>query len=172
MGFFKKIKQKIGGAIEKSAVKHMSQEEKEKYEKERKESFKPQEKLATIEAKYSKDELKDLEALLTRIGAIDDHKVWISGFLKLRDNLNTRTANLFSGKKNMKFLTHNNGIFYMLGFDKDVIKSIKVFKQENVIKVRNEKIFRLELNLNTNIRLDITDNKKMAGALAALLLNK
>ncbi len=172
MGLLDKIKRKIGSAMEKSAVKQMSEEDREKYEKEKLKVSKPKESLPIIQSNFTKDELNNLEALLIRVGAVDNDKVWVSGFLKHRDNLNVRTANLFSGKKNMKFLTYNNGLFYMLGFDKDIIKSVQTFKQENVIKAENKKEFRLELNLKTNIRLVITDNKKKADELVLLLLNK
>lgn len=114
MGVIDWVKRKIGNKMEDLGKKGMTEEERKAYEEERTHLNEKRKELDYIDETFSKDAFKNLEALLTRIGAIDDKKVWISGFHQKRSNLNPKTANLLTGKKNMRLLTFNDNKFYML----------------------------------------------------------
>lgn len=169
MGIFSKISKKIGDKIEQSAVNHMTDEQKQEYEKELEEKQKNIKTFPNIEQVYTKEETSDLEALLIKAGAVDDLVVWVGGFLKLRENQNPKFANLFSGHKNLRFLTYNNGVFYMLHFEKNVLKSHKAFDKTMVRKVELKKELRVVLYDKTTMNLHITKNKTKASALVLLI---
>lgn len=171
MGIFDKLKTKILGKIEKSAVDQMSDEEKAAYKAEKEETQK-KENIEKLSLKYSTEETKDLEALLTKLGAIDERKIWVGGFLKTRTDTNAKFANMFSGHKNLKFLCVNGNIFYMVWFKDDLIASYKEFKKENVSGVDKSPVLTVSLFDKTTMRLDVSKNKQMINELVTLLKAK
>lgn len=171
MGVFDKIKSKILGAIEKSAVSQMSEEEKAKYAKEQA-AKKPVAAGEKLSLQYTKEETSDLESLLQKLGAIDERKVWVGGFSKLRSNTNAKFANMFSGHKNLKFLTLNDDVFYMIQFKDDVIYSYKEFKKENVENVSKAPILAVSLFDKTFMRLEVTKNKQKLNEIFSILKAK
>lgn len=168
MGIFDKIKAKISGAIEKSAVSQMTEEEKAAYEAER-EAMKPKVVGEELSLRYTKDEVKDLEALLLKLGAIDARKIWIGDFLKQRHNTDAKFANMFSGHKNLRFLTLKDDIFYMIKFEGDKIYSYKAFKKENVASVKKSPVFAVTLFEKVSMHLEVTKNKQKVNELINLL---
>lgn len=171
MGIFDKLKQKVLGAVEKSAVSQMSEEDKAKYEAEQA-AKKPKQVGEELVLKFTSEETKDLEALLTKLGALDTRKIWIGGFSKTRSNTNAKFANMSSVYKNLRFLTVNNGVFYMVHFVEDTIKSYKAFSKENVASVERKPIFALKLFDKTMMNLELTQNKQKVHELIDLLKAK
>ncbi len=167
MGIFSKIKAKVAGAIEKSAVSHMNEEEKAKYEAER--AAGKQEVSAAKTLKYTKTETQDLEGLLMKLGVLDERKIWIGGFLKLRSSTNAKFANMFSGHKNLRFLAVNDNKFYMVNFKDDVIMTNKEFTKENVASISKKPTFAVTLFDKTAMHLDVTQNKQKVDELITLL---
>jgi len=169
MGLLDNISKKIGNAMEQSAAKNMTGATKEEYEKEkaaRVEAVAQAEASAvsTISGSYDKAELENLDSLLKKIGAIDNEGLWIGGYLKLRPNQNAVVANILSGKKNLKFLTYNSGVFYLIRLDNGKILSYKGFRKEDVVSVTTKsdlftKTFRLELNDKSTYIVDVAANK-------------
>lgn len=169
MGLLDNISKKIGNAIEQSAAKNMTGASKEEYEKEKaaKEQAAAQAAaaaVAPISGSYQKEELENLDALLKKIGAIDEEGVWIGGYLKLRENQNAIVANILSGKKNLKFLTYNSGLFYLIRLDNGKIMSYKGFRKEDVTSVTSKSnlfatTFKVSLNDRTTFVVDIAANK-------------
>ncbi|HZJ89193.1 MAG TPA: hypothetical protein VFD05_00725 [Bacilli bacterium] len=168
MGILDKIKAKIGSAIEKSAVSQMTDEEKTAYKAER-EALKPEVGGVELSLQYTKEEVKDLESLLLKLGAIDNRKVWIGGFLKQRQNTNAKFANMFSGHKNLRFLTLKDDIFFMIKFEGDKIYSYKAFKKEHVASVRKSPVFTVALFEKVTMHLEVTKNKQKVNELVSLL---
>lgn len=177
MGLLDKITKKIGNAIEKAASKNLtgaSKEEYEKYkaEKEKAASEKPTEN--NISASYSGAELKNLDSLIQKVNAVDEQNLWIAGFPNFKVNQNAIAANLFSGKKNLKFLTYNNGTFYLLRLDNGEIGSYRIFKKENVASVEVSgmmtKSFKVTFKDGTNYSVDVTENKDKIASMKAKLM--
>jgi hypothetical protein len=171
MGIFDKLKTKILGGIEKSAVGQMNDEEKAAYEAE-KEANKQEVSTNTLSLKYTKEDTNDLEALLVKLGALDDRRIWVGGFLKLRTNTNAKFANMFSGHKNLKFLCVNGDNFYMVFFKDGVISSYKEFKKENVASVNKSPVLTVGLFDKTTMHLEVTKNKQKLNELILLLKAK
>lgn len=92
-----------------------------------------------ISANYTKEELKDLNTLLSKIGATGEENLWIAGYPNFKQNQNPIVANILSGKKNYRFLTNNGDLFYLLSIKKDVIASYKTFRKEYVETVKVER---------------------------------
>lgn len=92
-----------------------------------------------ISANYTKEELKDLNTLLSKIGATGKENLWIAGYPNFKQNQNPIVANILSGKKNYRFLTNNGDLFYLLSIKKDVIASYKTFRKEYVETVKVER---------------------------------
>lgn len=169
-GIFSKIGQKIGNAMEKSASQNMTGASKELYEKEKLEKEKSAQnviELPTVDIAYTKDDLKNLDELIIRANLVDDSKMWLAGFSNHRTNQNASAANLFTGKKNLRFLTKNESLFYFAHFHDDHFKSYKTFKQENIrkteikTKLLGASTCYIELIDGTVFTIDVTENKEM-----------
>ncbi len=168
MGLLGKISQKMGDAMEKSATKNMTGSSKEVYDtdknatKEAKENDIPNE---MIEFKFDKKDLNDLESLLIKGKFIDEQLLWIAGFPNFRANQNAIAANLLSGKKNLKFLCVNQGIYYCAHFEKNLLRTYKVFKNSDVkkyevkSKLLGSTTFKIEFNDNKVFTIAVTENK-------------
>lgn len=169
MGLLDNISKKIGNAIETSAAKNMTGATKEEYEKDKAAKAEAAEQAAAnavkpISGSYENTELENLDALLKKIGAIDDEGLWIGGFLKLGANRNAVFANILSGKKNLKFLTSNSGLFYLIRLDNGKIMSYKGFRKEDVASVSSksslfEKTFTVQLKDRTTFVIGVAQNK-------------
>lgn len=170
MGIFSKIGQKIGDAMEKSASKNMTGASKELYEKEKLEKEQAKENitvLPTVDISYSKDDLKNLDELVLRANLVDHAKMWLAGFSNHRTNQNASAANLFTGKKNLRFLTKNESLYYFAHFHDDHFKSYKTFEQTDIrkteikTKLLGASTCFIELNDGTVFTIDVTENKEM-----------
>lgn len=168
MGLLDKLGKKLGDAMEKTLAKNMTGASKEEYEKNKAErEAAAAEKLANavqpISGKYEKSELDNLGALLKKIGAIGDDELWIAGFLNLRANTNATVANLFTGKKNLKFLTCNGDKFYCLSLDDGEISSYRHFRKDDVLLVEVKglmtKSFAVTFRDKGMYSVDVTENK-------------
>lgn len=171
MGIFDKLKNKVLGSIEKSAVSQMSEEDKAKYEAER--AAQKQDVFSDKkEMKYTKEETKDLQGLLMKLDVLDERKLWIGGFSKTHSNTNAKFANMFSGHKNLRFIAVKDDVFYMISFKDDIISSYKEFKKENVKSFDKGSVFSITLFDKTFLNLDVTQNKSKVNELYALLKAK
>lgn len=180
MGVFDKIKKKMSDTFEKVVSNNMSGASKEEYEKEKANLSKQTDtdsasSTENINANYTKEDLADLEQLLKKAGALDNQNIWIAGFSNIKHGQNATAANLFSGKNNLKFLTHKDGLFYMLGFNKGVISSYKIFQKADVAKVEAKdslltKTFKVVLKDKTTYTVDVKENKDKTKQLNNILL--
>jgi len=178
MGILGKISEKIGNAMEKSASKHMTGNSKKVYEEEEqklkdlKEMQIPEQ---LIEYKFSKDELKDLNTLLIKAELIDDKNLWIGGLPNFKVNQNSRASNLFSGKKNLRFFTVRDEIYYFALFEKDILKVYRAFKKEHIVNVEAKSkliggsTLKIELIDGKVFTIDVTENKENFEAIKTLL---
>lgn len=178
MGLLSKIGQKIGNAMEKSASQNMTGESKELYEKEKAE--REQRKMdqvidPMIDISFTKDELKDLDLLIRRADMTDDRGLWIAGFSNHRHNQNASAANLFSGKKNLRFLTLKGDLLYFAHFVDDHFKTYKALRKENIrkmdikMKLIGASTCYIELKDQTIFTIDITENKQKASEIKEIL---
>lgn len=177
MGIFSKIGQKIGDAIEKSASKNMTGESKELYEKEKLEkeqAAKNIEVLPSVDIPYTKEDLKNLDELVIRANLVDQSNMWIAGFSNHRTNQNATAANLFTGKKNLRFFSKNEDLFFFAHFQDDHFKSYKSFKKDNIrkseikTKLLGASTCLIELNDETKLTIDVTENKEMVSTFKEL----
>lgn len=160
MGIFDKVKNKIANKLEESAVSNMTAEEKAAYEQEKADRKPITYDIEKLSMKFAKEDTKDLGSLLDKLGALDERKLWVGGFLKKRDNENTLFANLFSGYKNLKILALNKDVYYMIGFQQDEIYSYKAFKKDQIYKVTNKDILHVRLHDQTSMKLAVSKNKQ------------
>ena len=178
MGLLGKIAQKMGDAMEKAAVKNMTGESKEAYEKEklaREEARKNMVIDELIEFKFEKDDLKDLETLLMKAKLIDDQNIWIAGLPNFKTNQSAVTANLFSGKKNLRFFTVNQELYYFVHFQDNYIKAYKVFRKpdikyvESKTKLVGADTLKIELKDGKVFTIAVTENKEQLKSIKTFL---
>ena len=178
MGILGKISEKIGNAMEKSAAKNMTGDSKKAYEEEQqklKELREEQTPEQLIEYKFSKDDLKDLNALLLKANLIDEKNMWIAGLPNFKVNQNSRAANLFSGKKNLRFFTAKDDIYYFALFEKDILRAYRAFKKEHILKVEAKSkliggsTLKIELIDGKVFTIDVTENKENFESIKTLL---
>ncbi|MDD4316026.1 MAG: hypothetical protein PHC84_02570, partial [Clostridia bacterium] len=175
MGLFENLMGKVGNAMEKSMSKNLQGESKEAYEKEKAEkaenkaAFEKDQQaikddLASRKIQASSNDLKSPEALLAKIGVIDESKIWVGGFDNFKANQNAKFANIFSGNKNIKIVSLVNGVFYLSKFEDGNFYAYKKFTKEQVASAEIEgllsKKIRIKLNDNTTYSVDITENKE------------
>lgn len=174
MGLINKLKKKVLDAMEKGAAKNMTGASKEAYEKDQalKAESKASDELKRqsvkqISLRFTKEETKDLESLLMKAGALDDKKLWVAGYLNMRQRQNASFANMFSGIKNYKFLTFNNEGVYVLGIKDDVLSSLKEYHIDDVVSVEVKKSLtkssiRVTFNDKFSYSVDIAENQNRA----------
>lgn len=151
--------------------KNLTGESKEEYQKEKavKEERKHAEEkakadLKAMSIKANKEDLKDLTNLLKNSSFVDDNNNWLAGFPNFKTNQNAIVANLFSGKKNLRLLTQNNDVFYLLSINNDAMSPYKAFSKEDVIKVETgskllSKSIKLIFKNGDKYSVDVTENK-------------
>lgn len=169
MGILDKISKKVGDVIETYSAKNMTGATKEEYVKDKSANAEAAANaeasaVKSISGSYQKADLDNLDILLKNIGAIDDEGLWIGGFLKLGANRNAVFANILSSKKNLKFLTYNAGVFYLIRLDNEKIMSYKGFRKKDVVSVSSksslfEKTFKVELIDRTTFIIGVAANK-------------
>jgi hypothetical protein len=168
MGLLSKLGQKIGDAMEKSASQNMTGKTKELYEEEKlKNQENEQHKVVheSIEVKYEKDDLKNLDQFIGNSPFVDSEKIWIAGFSNHRTNQNATAANLFTGKKNLRFFMVNKDLFYFAHFVDQQLASFKVMQKSDIRKsdIKSKLIgastVYIEHNDGTKFTIDVTENK-------------
>lgn len=177
MGLLDNLMNKIGEKLEQGLAHNMTGESKELYEKEKAEKAIMQAELAkkkevaqaeldTHKVKIDKNELKNLEVLLQKINVIDTNKLWLAGFDNFKANQNTKAANLFSGKKNIKILSYDGTKYYLSKFDGDNFFAYKQFIKADVTKLEIEGLINKKIKLNfkdgKSYSVDIIENKEKA----------
>lgn len=173
--------EKLGNAMEKSAAKNMTGESKEEYLKEKAQKEEAAAVVAaasapidSVSGTYSAEELKELDKLMRKIGAVDGEGLWIGGFPNFKTGQNAVFANLLSGKKNLKFLTKNVDTYFLLKLEKGVISSYKAFSKKEVYQVEAQskilsKSFKIKFNDNHVFTIDVTENKDKVKLMRDLL---
>ncbi len=168
MGLLEKLSQKMGDAMEKSAAKNMTGSSKEVYENEKKDfdNANEDQKIGEmVEFKFEKNDLNDLESLLLKGKFIDSQLLWIAGFPNFKTNQNAVAANLLTGKKNLQFLCINQEIYYFVHFEKDYIKTYRIFNKSDIkifelkSKLFGTDTFKIELNDKKIFTISVTENK-------------
>ena len=169
MSILGKIGQKIGNAMEKAASNNMTGESKKLYEQEKFEREQNEQEKTVIEGfkiEFNKDDLKNINELIQRIPNSDENALWIAGFSNHRTNQNATAANLFSGKKNLRFLIINQDIFYFAHFVDNTFESYKNFVQSDIKKTEikskllGASTLYVELKDGKVFTIDITENKE------------
>lgn len=168
MGLLGKLGQKLGDAMEKSASKNMTGASKEAYEAEKKEQ-EAQKKEQIIDEMisipFSKDDLKDLNGLVNRANLIDENQLWVAGFSNFRANQNASAANLFSGKKHLRFFSVNKEVYSFAFFEDDMFKTYRIFRDQDIkdvdvkIKMLGASTLKIELKDGKLLTIDVTENK-------------
>jgi len=168
MGLLGKLGQKIGDAMEKSASKNMTGASKEAYEAEKseKEILEKENVLdEMIEISYSKDDLKNLDLLIKRANLIDERKIWVAGFSNFRANQNASAANLFSGKKHLRFFCVKQDVYSFAFFEDDMFKTYRIFRDKDILKTETKTkmlgagTLKIELKDGKVFTIDVTENK-------------
>ena len=175
MGILDKLKNKVADAMEKSASTHLSGASKEAYEKE-KAQVKTAVETPSLPAPYpfEKEALKDLPSLMTASSLCDPSDHWCAGFPNFKANQNARAANLFSGKKNLRFLCAYQGYFLLLKLEDDQLVPYEAFNQSMVRQAKVEskllsKSLRIEFHKGHVFTIEVTENKPLADKLIAAL---
>lgn len=179
MGFLDKMGQKLDKAVgsmlagdsKKQWEEAKATKEERKAEAEEAERVQVQEFNAELEAHRTDatvEELKDLEQLLTKIGVLDENKIWIAGLEHYRLDTNPRFANMFKGKKIIRAVAINKDMIYwcryedgkFFAYNKHVKQDISYFE----IVGHVEKDFRLETKNKKKIWLRVTKNRGQLSA--------
>lgn len=114
---------------------------------------------------FTKDQARDLDVLLGQANFVDGRHLWIAGFENIKADQNAPASNLFSGKKNLKFLAIKDNDFYLMKFEKNVLLPYRVFKVDDVSLVDiTTKMTKSSIKINfkddTKFSIDITENKE------------
>lgn len=169
MGLLSKLGQKMGDAMEKSASKNMTGASKEAYETEKLEKATLENSKVVdemISIPFSKDDLKNLNNLVKRANLVDETYIWVAGFSNFKANQNASAANLFSGKKHLKFFAVNKDIYYFAFFEDDLFKTYRIFRDEHIKlveakpKLLGASTLKIELHDKTIFTIDVTENKE------------
>lgn len=168
MGILGKLGQKLGDAMEKSASKNMTGSSKEVYENEQKEKKAFEESRIIepmISVPFSKEDLKDLDQLLLKADIIDERHLWVAGFPNHRANQNASAANVFTGKKHLRFFAVKEENFSFAFFEDDIFKTYRIFKENDIksaevkTKMLGAGTLRIELKDGKILTIDVTENK-------------
>ncbi|MBU1093689.1 MAG: hypothetical protein KKH01_04425 [Firmicutes bacterium] len=171
MGILTKISKKIED-IASETSQYLSGDSKKAYEEQKATEAKKIEK--TVEGyTFTKDQLRDLDVLLGQANFVDGRHLWIAGFDNFKANQNVKAANLFSGKKNLKFLSIKDDDFYLMKFDKNVLLPYRVFNVDDVLLVdltskMTKSSMKIKFKDDTKFSIDITENKDSVKAIKGM----
>ncbi len=163
MGIIKKISKKIVDIAEETS-KYLSGDSKTEFEAQEAEVVEVKKEKVVEGYTFKKDQAKDLDKLLGQANFVDGRHLWIAGFDNFKANQNAAAANLFSGKKNLKFLSFKDGDLYLIKFDKDVLLPYRVFSLNDVLLVDTvtkmaKSSIKIKFKDDTQFSIDITENK-------------
>lgn len=175
MGILDKFKNKLGDTIEKAAKKHRIQPSSDANDKEET-IMVALEETPVLPAPYAfeKEDLKDLDQLLSGSSFTDERHLWCGGFPNYKFNQNAKAANLLTGKKNLKFISVCEEQFLLLRLEKKQLFPYQIFDKDQVVSVRVDtkllsKSLRIEFEKGLVFTIDVTENKQKVEAIKKLL---
>jgi len=102
---------------------------------------------------------------VNRANLIDENQLWVAGFSNFRANQNASAANLFSGKKHLRFFTVNKEMYSFAFFEDDMFKTYRIFRDQDIkdvevkIKMLGASTLKIELKDGKLLTIDVTENK-------------
>lgn len=122
---------------------------------------------------FTKDQARDLDILLGQANFVDGRHLWIAGFDNYKANQTAASANLFSGRKNLKFLAIKDNDFYLLKFEKNVLMPYRTFNVDDVLLIDSttkmtKSSIKIKFKDDTRFSIDITENKDSLKAIKGM----
>lgn len=96
---------------------------------------------------------------------MDERRLWVAGFSNFRANQNASAANVFTGKKHLRFFIVKHDVYYFAFFEDDLFKTYRIFRDKDIknvdikIKMLGASSLKIELKDGKILTIDVTENK-------------